>query len=86
MSDVHIYRAPTGALILGTYERTECRVEILGIKDDGTPEYAGGSEMFWDETHPIERDGKPLFLDEKGESWTFDQLVKREPIDGRQPV
>jgi hypothetical protein len=81
MSDV--YRAPTGALILGTFERVDCRCEIHGVNDDGTPDYAGSSAMFWDETHPVERDGKPLFLDEKGEQWTFDQLVK-EPIPNDQ--
>lgn len=69
------YVAPNGLAIIGTLEKTTCRCEILGINDDGTPEYAGASEFFYEETHPILRNGKPLFLDEKGEAWTFDELV-----------
>jgi hypothetical protein len=34
--------------------------------------------MFWDDTEPLTRDGKILFLDADGESWTFDQLTKIE--------
>jgi hypothetical protein len=72
------YQSPTGSPILGTLETTACRCNINGIADDGTPDYSGESDMFWDDTEPLTRDGKILFLDADGESWTFDQLTKIE--------
>ena len=73
------YVSPTGKLIVGTLETTPCRCNIDGIGDDGEVSYSGGSEMFYDETKAILRDGKPLFLDEAGEDWTFDQLKPADP-------
>jgi hypothetical protein len=73
------YKSPTGAEIIATLETTPCTCGISGINADGTPVYDGsGSSMLWDEQTPIRHDGKPLFVDENGEQWTFDQLVPVE--------
>lgn len=69
------YRSPTGSPILGTLERLFGRAEIVGIEDDGTPEYEGTTEIFWDDQKTILKDEKIVFLDEDGAEWTFDQLV-----------
>lgn len=74
MGESKIYKSPTGSLIIGTLETTPCRCEIHGINEDGSPDYAGESKMFWDDTRPIMRDNKILYLDEDGSEWTFDQL------------
>ena len=70
------YKSPNGSAIVGTLEIVTCRVDIHGIDENGEPSFAGGSTMFWDEQRPVERDGKPLFLDEDGFEWTLDQLIR----------
>lgn len=69
------YYSPNGSRIVGTSDTVACRAEIFGIEDDGTPEYAGETEVFWDEQKTLERDSRILFLDEDGDEWTFDQLT-----------
>jgi len=70
------YTTPDGTEIIGTLERVTARCEIHDIDDEGNPEYAGGTEIFWDAMEVVERDGKMIFLDETGEEWTFDQLKR----------
>lgn len=73
--------SPTGVQITGTLESLTARAHISGIADDGTPEHSGGSEIFYDDGKTVERDGKPVFLDEEGGEWTFDQLTSENPDD-----
>lgn len=68
--------SPTGEGIQGTLERIRGVANIIGISDDGVPEYDGGTTVFWDEQRTMTRHGKPLFLDRAGEVWTFDQLTR----------
>lgn len=75
------YISPNGSPIIGTSDVVSCRAEILGIEDDGSPEYRGEIEVFWDEQKTLEREGKILFLDEDGCEWTFDQLSVEEEED-----
>lgn len=72
------YASPTGSPIIGTADIAPCRANIVGIHPDGTPEYAGDTTIFWDDQTTKTRDRKPLFLDEGGEEWTFDQLTPVE--------
>lgn len=76
------YLSPTGSEIIGTLERLIGRAEISGIQDDGTPKYAGETEVFWDDQTSVLRDGKRVFLDEDGAEWTFDQL---KPVAEPEP-
>ncbi len=70
------YQAPTGSPICGSAEFVLVTASIAGIKPDGTPEYDGArSEVHWDTQKQVMRDDKPLFVDENGEEWTFDQLT-----------
>lgn len=70
------FTSPTGSPIIGTLERLTARAEIIGIDPStGVPEYAGGTEIFYDDQTTVKRDGKIVFLDADGEEWTFDQLV-----------
>lgn len=79
---VNRYQAPNGLEIVGTSDVVACRAEIDGVEDDGTPAYAGETEVFWDEQRTREKGGKILFLDEDGNEWTFDQLSRiLEPAD-----
>lgn len=68
------YISPNGKRIIGALERTPCCCNISGILPDGSPEYSGRSDMFWDDTRPDEIDGKILYLDSEYETWTFNQL------------
>lgn len=73
--------APNGLEITGTLEAFTGRARISGISEDGTPEHAGGTEVFLEDGKTVERDGKPVFLDEEGGEWTFDQLTSEHPDD-----
>ncbi|MBC6714768.1 hypothetical protein H9Q09_01030 [Aurantimonas sp. DM33-3] len=70
------FQSPTGSPIVGTMERLSGRANITGIDPETrVPEYAGGTDVFWDEAETVERDGEMVFLDEDGVSWVFSQLV-----------
>lgn len=75
------YLSPTGSPIVGTLERITGRADIQGIHDDGTPEYAGNTEIFWDDQATVMRDGKLVFLDFDGGEWTFDELTPGELVE-----
>ncbi|RUV10203.1 MULTISPECIES: hypothetical protein [unclassified Mesorhizobium] len=75
------YLSPTGSAITGTLERLTGRAHISDIDPEtGEPEYAGGTEIFWNDIQTAKRNGKIIFLDEEGYEWTFDQLP-REDVD-----
>lgn len=76
--------APNGLEITGTLETFSGRARISGIAEDGTPEHFGGTEVFYEEGKTVERDGKPVFLDDEGGEWTFDQLSSKPPVEDGQ--
>jgi hypothetical protein len=81
------YLSPTGIAIVAQLVMTPGKCDILGIEANGEPEYAGGTEHFYDDQYVQTRRGKALFLDENGDKWTFDQLVKvEEPADDEVEV
>src|SRR5215469_8901770 len=74
-SELIDYFSPRGAKIVGTYARVMVRADIVGFDPDtGEPEFEGYTEVFWDTQETVERDGKPLYLDEDGYEWTVDQI------------
>jgi hypothetical protein len=75
MTKARRYKAPNGIEISGTSEILPATALIDSINDDGTPNYAGESKLWWDDQKTKTRDGKILFVDESGEEWTFDQLT-----------
>lgn len=75
------YKSPTGALIIGTKEIVPGIALINGISEDGEPEYDGETDVDWNGQTSVLRDGKPLFVDENEEEWTFDQLTVSDDED-----
>ncbi|MDR6954148.1 hypothetical protein J2X65_003516 [Ancylobacter sp. 3268] len=73
--------SPTGSLIIGTLENIPGIARLIDISDDGRIEYLGGTDILWDGQATVQRDGKSVFVDEGGDEWAFDQLVKA-PADG----
>lgn len=73
------YTSPTGSLIIGTAEKMTGIGIINGINDDGTPEYAGTTEVNWD-TQCSQYDGKGrlLYVDENNSEWVFEDLTPSE--------
>lgn len=71
--------SPKGKEITGVFETCPCRAHISEIfrneKGEVEFQYAGESEMFWDEQKPVLRENKMVFLDEDGNEWTEDQLT-----------
>ena len=67
--------SPTGSRIVGTLETIPGIATITDIAADGTPQYAGGTEVQWNCQKTVTRDGKIVFLDEDAAEWTFDQLT-----------
>jgi len=74
------FTAPNGLEITGAFETCPCAVGIIDIDlTTGEPKYDGtGSKMFWDAQQAVKADGKPLYLDEEGNPWPFDQLTRHE--------
>lgn len=68
--------SPTGATVVGTMERIPGTARIVGIEDSGRPVYVGETDVDWDGQETLTRDGKLLFVDEHGTTWTFDELVR----------
>src|SRR5579862_7343352 len=70
------YKSPKGAPVLGVLERVQAIAEIEGIDPNtGAPEYSGWTEIFWDLQEPVGEQENPIYLDENGEKWPFNQLV-----------
>ncbi len=61
----------------GTVERLSGRAEFLPVNEDGTTEYSGWTEIWWDEqktihqhnTTPESPDNLPLVICENGHDW-----------------
>lgn len=70
------WRAPNGDAIVGTLEKLIGTALISGIEDDGTPIFDGETKVDWDSQVTVTREDKIIFLDESGNQWTFDELVK----------
>ncbi len=67
----------TGKRIVGTLEIVTGRAEIgswsRGQNGELEFEYAGGTEIFWDEQKTVERDGQAVYLTEEG-----DEVLERD--------
>lgn len=78
--------SPTSTTIVGLLESCPGRSNIsseITRKPDGTFEfeYAGGTEMFWDDQRTVEREGQRVFLDEDGDEWLERELILVEDTD-----
>lgn len=80
------YVSPTGVAIVGTADSVLCCAAIVGIEDNGTPIWGGGTKVDWDSQRTRTRDGKILFGDENGNEWTFDQLTKADEDEEPEPA
>ena len=71
--------APDGTRIIGTLESIPGTALILGVDDDGTPEYLGETEVFWDGQQTCTGDqGQTIWIDENGYEWATCDLTYRE--------
>lgn len=81
-----IYLSPNGTPIVATKVWTPGRCDIIGIDDNGVPEYDGsGTTHFYDDQVPATENQKQVFLDDDGAEWTFDQLTPQALADGPEP-
>ena len=79
----YTYTSPTGDEIIGTLEILQGIANILAISEDGSDiEYAGDTDVDWDsqETKTVDG-GKTVFVDESGEYWTFDKLIRGDEVE-----
>jgi hypothetical protein len=66
-----------GELAIGTVERLSGRAEFTPLRSDGTTEYSGWTEVWWDEqrtahqddTQPESPTNLPLVCCDNGHSW-----------------
>jgi hypothetical protein len=79
--------SPKGYPIRGTLETVKGVADLDDLQPEHlirTPEgwadlpYAGGTDIWWDEQHTIERDGKLVFVDTEGYEWTEDEIIWKE--------
>ncbi len=66
-----------GELAIGTLERLAGRAEFTPVADDGTTEYSGWTEVWWDEQRTVHQkevspegpDNLPLVCCPQGHTW-----------------
>lgn len=75
------YRTPNGDAIIGTLEHLPGIAQAAEITREGEPIHTGYTEIDWNASKTVKRDGKILFVCESGEHWTFDQLIEEEDQD-----
>lgn len=82
MSKLGYFITPYGDRIIGTLETVEARANFedfggIELHDDGSVElYHNGSDIFYDSMRAQEDErGLILYLDERGDEWTQDQLI-----------
>lgn len=73
-----IFVSPTGSKIIGTLERLTGVATLSTINDDGTPNYLGKTDIFWDDQETATREGEIIFLDQNGAEWTFGELAPQQ--------
>lgn len=76
MSERYYYITPNDTAIIGSLERLSGRANITCFDADGTPDYEGYTEVFWDGQVTLTRKGKPIYLDREGNEWTLDQCKR----------
>ena len=65
--------SPIGSMIRGTLETiTGCA--LISFNDDGSWDYDGETDVWWDEQRTLTKDGEDLFVDEAGYSWKASEL------------
>lgn len=65
---------PDGVAIVGTCEDLRGCAFIQGFTPDGDVEYAGETEIFWNDQRTSRREGRRLFMDERDRLWTLGEL------------
>ena len=66
-----------GELAIGTVERLSGRAEFTPVQEDGTTEYSGWTEIWWDEQKTVHQDNEapesaenlPLVICCNGHDW-----------------
>jgi len=67
--------APDGSEIIGTLERVPGVAQASSFDEDGTPNYEGGTELYWDDQRTVMRNGSMVYVTEDGMEFTLDQLT-----------
>ena len=76
----------TGARIRGTYERLHGVAEAAegsfrrAANGNIELDYEGETEVFWDDSTIVERDGKFVYLDEHGHDITQDNIILMDSL------
>lgn len=63
-----------GTIIIGSLDRVTVRGELSGFHiEEGEliPDWVGESEVFWDGSEAVQRDGQDLYLDTEGDEFTL---------------
>lgn len=69
------FKSPTGSRIVGTLEKLSGVANVSGFNDDGSPIYAGGTDIDWNSQQSIKRGDSLVYVDEDGEEWARRELT-----------
>ena len=75
------YICPHGERIVGSSDTVSVTASIEDFNDDGTPNFEGGSEVWWDTQTSTKRDGKILYQCDGGEDHTLDECELKDEND-----
>lgn len=69
-----IEKCPTcGKEVSGTLETVQGQA-LVTKQDDGSFEYSGQTEMFWDGQETLQKDGKDVLMCKNGHEWTAKRI------------
>jgi len=78
--------SPKGKKIVGTYETLEgcAKIDKACVAGDGHIDftYEGTTEVWWDNQKTVQRNRRPMFVDEDGGIWTEAQVVRANKKKG----
>jgi hypothetical protein len=87
VAEMKVFLSPEGNLIVGTLETVpgvavidmdSARIENGKLEFD----YAGQTDLWWDDQSTQRKKGKRLFVDDEGKSFTEDQIYFIDPDNG----
>jgi len=73
-----LYVKGTDIQVVGTLETIQGVAIAFGLNEDGSPEYAGETKIWWDDQRTIIRDGERIWVDDAGTEYPQSQIESRE--------
>ena len=75
-----LYVKGTDLEVIGTLEELRGVSYAFSLNDDGSPEYAGETRVWWDGQRTVMRDGQRVWVEEDSTEHLQSQIEERKEI------